>query len=278
MLGAHSFPAFRSPRWRPGGSLPRSEMQIFPTTRWSVLAQATLNGETDAGIALAEFYRRYQGPIQRALRWRGVPDADVEDLTHDFLLHLLRASSLRRADRERGRFRNFLLGALLHFLADAQDRRMAQKRGAGAAHVSLDQPESDSGEPSAPVVAAPPALVQEFDRSWAIAILNDSLTRLEAEFIRDGNAEQFAVFRRFLPGASEPMPYEAAAERLGRPLATIKSDILRLRRRLRELVRGTIAETVSAPHEIDAEMRHLQAVLLDRGSELGGGSVRSNAT
>ena len=114
-------------------------MEIFPTTRWSVLAQATLNGETDATEALADFCRHYRGPIQRVLRLRGVAEADVDDLTQEFLLHLLRSSSLRRADRARGRFRSFLLGALLHFLADQNDRRLAQKRGAGAPHLSFDE-------------------------------------------------------------------------------------------------------------------------------------------
>ena len=114
-------------------------MEIFPTTRWSVLAQATLNGETDATEALADFCRHYRGPIQRVLRLRGVAEADVDDLTQEFLLHLVRSSSLRRADRARGRFRSFLLGALLHFLADQNDRRLAQKRGAGAPHLSFDE-------------------------------------------------------------------------------------------------------------------------------------------
>lgn len=253
-------------------------MPIFPTTRWSVLAQATLNGETAAGEALTEFYGRYRVPLQRVLRLRGVPEADVDDLTHDFVLHLLRTSSLRRADRERGRFRSYLLGALLHFLADARDRRFAQKRGAGAAHVSLEErAEADEPAPIS-VLSGPPELVQEFERSWAVAILNDSLAHLRAEFIRESSDGQFGVLQRFLPGAREPMSYETAAALLGRPLATVKSDILRLRRRLRELVRATLAETVAAPHEVDAEMRHLQTVLMDRGSALGAESAGPGAT
>ena len=44
------------------------------------------------------------------------------------LLHLLQHSTLKKADPLRGRFRSFLLGALVRFLADEYDRRRAQKR------------------------------------------------------------------------------------------------------------------------------------------------------
>ena len=50
-------------------------------------------------------------------------------------------------------------------------------------------------------------------------------------------------------------------------MAALKSDVHRVRRRFRELVREQVARTVSAPHEIDLEMQHLQQVLLDKGSE-----------
>jgi hypothetical protein len=34
-------------------------------------------------------------------------------------------------------------------------------------------------------------------------------------------------------------------------------------------VRQEVTGTVSAPHEIDEEMEHLQRVLMDKGSDLG---------
>ena len=243
-------------------------MEIFPTTRWSILAQATLNGETAASDALEEFCRRYREPIQRVLRVRGVPEADVDDLTQDFLLHLLRSSSLRRADRERGRFRSFLLGALLHFLADIRDRRLTQKRGAGAPHVSLDETPASDGGGQVPLAVASPALVLEFDRTWALTILSDSLSELQSEYIRAEKSLAFSVLQQFLPGASQTLSYDEAAARLGRPIATVKSDVLRLRRRLRDSVRRAVAQTVDAPHEVQSEMQHLQEVLMDRGSDL----------
>jgi hypothetical protein len=45
---------------------------------------------------------------------------------------------LGRADRQRGRFRSFLLGALDHFLAHAAERARARKRGGNCQFVYLD--------------------------------------------------------------------------------------------------------------------------------------------
>jgi RNA polymerase sigma-70 factor (ECF subfamily) len=42
------------------------------------------------------------------------------------------------ADRERGRFRSFLLASLRHFLANEWNRARAQKRGGNCQIVSLD--------------------------------------------------------------------------------------------------------------------------------------------
>ncbi len=41
------------------------------------------------------------------------------------------------ADRKKGRFRSFLLGAMNHFLADEWDKARAQKRGGGRLDLPL---------------------------------------------------------------------------------------------------------------------------------------------
>ncbi|HEX7130826.1 MAG TPA: sigma factor, partial [Rhodanobacteraceae bacterium] len=85
----------------------------FPTTQWDLLAVATLNGDERARAALADFYRRYRGPVVAFIRHRGLGPHEAEDLAHDFVVHLMNKSMLRRADAARGRFRSFLLGALV---------------------------------------------------------------------------------------------------------------------------------------------------------------------
>ena len=57
------------------------------------------------------------------------------------------------------------------------------------------------------------------------------------------------------------MTYAEAARRLGVAEGTIKSDVNRLKKRYRDLLRAEIAHTVYSNDEIDEELRHLIDVL-----------------
>ena len=232
----------------------------FPTTQWTLLARASLNGETAGRQALEELCRHYWSPLQQFIRSRGHNEAEAQDLTQEFLLHLLEHSTLAKADRLKGRFRSFLLGALVRFLSDEFDRRNAKKRGEGALHLPVEEHE---GEVAADIGAE--AIC--FDREWALVILENALRAVEEEMRASSATEQFAVLRGFLPGSIETPTYEAAARQLGLSLPAFKSELHRLRLRLRMLVRQEIASTVSAPHEIDEEMEHLQRVLMDKAND-----------
>ncbi len=218
-----------------------------------------MSGETAARQALEELYRRYWSPLHHFIRARGYTETEAEDLTQEFLLHLLEHSTLQKADRLRGRFRSFLCGALVRFLGDARDKRRAQKRGGAAAHVELDSAAEELG-----AISTPDGLL--FDREWALVILENAFKTVQKEFEPAG---QFTVLRKFLPGSIETPSYEHAAGELGLSVAALKSELHRLRKRFKAAVREEVAATVSAPHEIDQELNHLQQVLMDRGINWG---------
>ena len=69
------------------------------------------------------FAVRYMKPVFYFLRARGYPLHDAEDLTQAFFVHLTNRDAIPRADRSRGRFRNFLLTLLKNFLFDEKRRR-----------------------------------------------------------------------------------------------------------------------------------------------------------
>jgi len=228
----------------------------FPTTRWSILAQATMHGDASQAAALAEFYRRYREPVLNFIRQQTGNLAEAEDLTQEFFVHLAENSTLQRADRLRGRFRSFLLGALTRFLARERAHRGAAKRGEGRLPLSLDALSPGEVEP-----AVPASVAQAFDREWA----RDLLMRVRRDLAEQWRSEQAAaaMLLRFLPGAVDTPAYEAAAAGLGWTLARFKTEVFRLRQQFRERVRAEVALTVDAPHEIDAEMIHLHLVLSD---------------
>lgn len=193
--------------------------------------------------------RDYWHPIHQEFIRRGVDVEGARDLTQTFLSELVQDGSLHRADPGRGKFRTFLLGALNHFMTTHWRRVYAEKRGGGEAHVNA---EDVAGELIAPQGES------EFDREWAVSVLRQALDRTRQET----GEESFSTLKHFLPGGGAPqMAYETAALVLGWPLGTVKSEVHRLRQRLRECIRMEIVRTVGSPAEIDEEMAYLHRLL-----------------
>lgn len=228
----------------------------FPATQWSLLAHATLNGEAQAAEALAEFCRRYREPVLQFILSRGVPPAEAEDLAHDFLLHVMEKSTLRRADALRGRFRSFLMGSLVRFLRDAHQHRTALKRGGPLQPLSLDEPDLAAAAPT-----VPPDDAAKFDREWALRLLQLALEGVRADYERTGRSALHEVLRAYLPGAAAPPPYEESAARIGLGLGAFKTEVHRLRERVRGRLQREVALTVTSPDEVESETAYLGRVL-----------------
>ena len=112
-----------------------SDAAGFAATRWTlVLAAAGGNVSPRAAEAMAELCRIYWYPLYAYVRRRGHDTHEAEDLTQEFFLRLLAKNYLAGVDREKGKFRAFLLASLKHFLANEWDRSQAQKRGGGRSH------------------------------------------------------------------------------------------------------------------------------------------------
>src|SRR3974390_3351918 len=88
----------------------------FATTHWSVVLGAADASAPGAEAALEELCRTYWFPLYTYVRRQGHNSEDAQDLTQEFFARLLERKCLQLADRERGRFRSFLLTSLKHFL------------------------------------------------------------------------------------------------------------------------------------------------------------------
>ncbi|MGB8167035.1 MAG: hypothetical protein WCF18_06055 [Chthoniobacteraceae bacterium] len=137
----------------------------FAPTRWTLVVQAK-GGDTAARTALSELCDAYYAPVIAFLRAERRDEDTARELAHSFFARVLAGSSLGGADPARGRFRNYLLGAVKHFLGDEREHAHAAKRGSGIEPLPLD------ATPSAPGLAvpsaAPDASEREFDRQWAL--------------------------------------------------------------------------------------------------------------
>ena len=238
------------------GTAPRG---AFVTTHWSVVLAARRSDTTRAQTALARLCQCYWYPLYAYVRRRGYNPHDAQDLTQEFFARLLARNWLAQADRERGRFRTFLLSALGHFLANEWDKARAQKRG-GAMEIvplQLDSAETRYGhEPVDPVTPE-----QGYERQWALALLEEVLNRLQQEHEGEGQADLFTALKPCLVGDRQTQPYATLAANLGMTEGAIKVAVHRLRQRYRQLLREEIAHTVASTGEIEDEMRHLFKVL-----------------
>jgi DNA-directed RNA polymerase specialized sigma24 family protein len=110
----------------------------FATTHWSLIVAAREGEATQAQEALAALCRAYWYPLYGYIRHQGHAADRAQDLTQEFFARLLEKDFLAAVDREKGKFRSFLLAACKHFLANEHDRECARKRGGGRQALSLD--------------------------------------------------------------------------------------------------------------------------------------------
>jgi RNA polymerase sigma-70 factor (ECF subfamily) len=161
---------------------------------------------------------------------------------------------LAAADRNKGRFRTFLLTAVKRFLANERDRVQTKKRGGGQIILSLDGLEPETRYRREPADTLTPERI--FEQQWALALLNQVLARLQAEMEADDKASLFDSLKSHLMG-DQTTGYATTAARLGMSEGAVKVAAYRLRQRYRELLREEIAQTVANPEEIEEEIRYL---------------------
>ena len=224
---------------------------MFPNTQWTELAHATLSGEESGRVAMDALCRSYWEPVRQFVLQRGWRPDEAPDLTQSFFVYLMEKGVLRQAEREKGRFRSFLQGVLNNFLLNERQRRLTQKRGGGMDAVELTD-ESAVTEDTAG---------SEFDRQWAKTVVAAALQRVSAECTAKHGEGFYSVIAVFIGGSGELIPQERAAEKLGMSAGRFRTEIFTWRQKFRESLRVEVRRTVSAPHEVDDEMRYLWQLL-----------------
>lgn len=232
---------------------------VFATTHWSMVIAAGDASSPHAQGALEALCRAYWYPLYAYVRRKGYTSQDAQDLTQEFFARLLKRNYLTAADRNRGRFRSFLLGSLEHFLAREWTKAHAQKRGGGHHLFSLDELDAEGRyqlEPAHELTAE-----KMFDRRWATTLLEQAMCRLRDECMANAKGDLFAKVEGVIAGERGAVPYAEIASALAMNEGALKVAVHRLRQRYGELVRSEIAQTVADPAEAEEELHYLIAVL-----------------
>lgn len=232
----------------------------FKTTQWSVIVAASQTRADPASHeALESLCRNYWYPVFAFIQRSGRSREDALDLTQGYFTVLMEKGLLRAADRERGRFRSFLLATVKQFLSDERKRDGALKRGGAASFVSLTAASDEERDRSVADERESPE--QAFERQWAMTVFRKARRNLAREFEESGKQDHYRLLEGHLSGDRAARSYAEIADELGLSEGAIKMAVQRLRKRFGRLLREEIAQTVVDETDLDAEVRHLLAVI-----------------
>ena len=235
--------------------MPARESTIFATTRWTLVCDAARGGDTEAVEALGALFGTYWPPLYRYVRRQGRSEQDAEDAVQGFFAHLLSQDGLRLADRDRGRFRAFLLASLKNYMTNEWHREHRLKRGGFATHLSIDWKDAETGLGLEPEDRRSPDRL--YDRDWAVALLDKVLDELAS------HEKDFAFWKPFLGVRGDHLSYASIAAESGLTEGAARVAVHRLRKRYRQRLREEIARTLADDRLVEDEMRSLFAALCE---------------
>jgi len=230
-----------------------SARDCFPTTHWSVISNAGNSQSPRADSALNELCRYYWPPLYVYACHRGTARADAQDLVQSFFIsHFLKTNYLQALDSQKGRFRAYLLACFKHHSLNEKKRAGCKKRGGGADHLPFDWATADKKFQSQLVGAETPE--REYDRAWAVTLLERVLAQLGEEMQVERKRELFEELKPSLAG--DKLSYRDAAKRLKMSEEALRQAAMRLRKRYQELLVEEILKTCD-PAEFEEEKRSL---------------------
>jgi RNA polymerase sigma-70 factor (ECF subfamily) len=244
-----------------GNSTPR-----FPTTHWSEIARA---GDLDPQIkrqAMGRLLNAYLPALRQHLIVRKRIAADrVDDLVQGFVCDQVVADDLiAKADKERGRFRAFVVVALERYVSSVYRHDNAQKRRPDQPILNIDETLPPPGSHTA---------ADPFDVAWARQVVERAIAQMRSQC--KGRREQlWNVFEScalapLLDGASAP-PLSDLASRLGfASPQQVSNTLITAKRMFARVLRKVVGEYSRDDEAVEDELRDLLAILSRAGPSSG---------
>jgi RNA polymerase sigma-70 factor (ECF subfamily) len=223
-------------------------------TLWSVVQQAHDDGGEQGRIARERLLERYRGAVLRYLIG-ALRNPDVaEELAQEFAVRFLHGG-LRGADRQRGRFRDFVKGVLFHLVADYHHKRRRDPR-----QISDNLPESGA---DCALAAEREAAFRDSWRDELLARAWSALERIEHE-----NNQPYYTVLRFKAEHSHLSSAEMAEQlsvqlRKSLTAAGVRKTLERARDRFGDLLLDEIADAIDNPSREALEAELIDLGLLD---------------
>lgn len=233
-------------------------------TNWDLIRDAA-SDSTTAKSSLERVTRRSWPAIYAFIRASGRPPEQATELTQGFLCDVFLARKLlEKADRNRGRFRTLLLGAVRNYLADIHRRTTAMTRMPRGGVAPLDQLITVGIDPVAHGADSPE---RAFNARFVAGLIRSAAERLQQELLSEGDEASWEIFRlRVLQYAFDgtTVGYEEIAPRFGLARGTCAAKLLVAKRRFASILMDEMRATVENPSDLSAEVDELLSLLGSR--------------
>lgn len=218
---------------------------ICPTTRWTSVIQAMqLNDEAKALAALQVFCELYRDVVFRILQRRVGPDL-ADSYTQEFFFKKIHGKWEGREGllfqiqrRPSGKFRYFLVSALIWFLSDMRKTKQDP--------LKHSIPEL----PDLPVPSDEDKVMRECDREVALGLIRRVMKRLQISEV-------------YLEYFCSQISAEQGAEKLAISSGAFRVAVHRLVPAIRQAFREEVRAIVASESEVDDEIRHLVSLIAE---------------
>ncbi len=233
----------------------------FPSTHWSLVAQAAGNPGWVGGEGLDRLLVRYLPPLRAHLVYRkGIAPDRADDLIQEFVAcKVLEKGLIGQADRQLGKFRTFLLTALDRFVANRfRDERAMKRAPRDGRLVAIDE--------NAMAMQGHHDPSDAYDVAWARETIGVALDRMRAECETTGRADVWGLFEcrviaPILEGA-ESIDYRELVERFRLQSPQQAANLLITAKRMyARILRTVVGEYARDDQEVDAEIAELREAL-----------------
>ncbi len=221
------------------------------STQWTLILQAHGPVADAATAAQRALMQRYCGVVYRYLLGALRDEDAAEELSQEFALRFVRGD-FRRADPERGRFRDYVKTALVHLVTDYHRRRHAAPRPLPNDHPAPQAGPSPPDDPDA-----------QFTASWREELIHQTWKAL--------SQAQPAYHAVLLLHVENPdMPSAEMADKLSaelqRPMTAgnLRVTLHRAREKFADLLVEEVARSLQAPSRegLGEELRDLRLLQL----------------
>jgi DNA-directed RNA polymerase specialized sigma24 family protein len=242
----------------------------FLTTHWSLI-DGLKTSEDREGALIGLLLQTYWKPVYCYLRRKGYDNEQAKDLTQDFFHEVvLNRHLVERAEKDKGRFRSFLLHALNQYLINRDRDARAQKRVPRGKLMSLDEADL----PALPLGLAEATAENSYHYAWLSALLERVVSEVRTVCREQGLETHWALFQQrvLVPILTNDAPRSLTdlCEAYGvEDVKQASNMIVTVKRRFRSVLLEHIRNTVVSEEQVGEELSSLLQFLPESAQRLG---------